>query len=128
MSRLIDEISPILKIKTVCREFVYRNNIKGRGKTEYILFDTVVYQIVRPSRIERSRTGAHGFDIYCLPEETWKDIAVVRVEESTSGKLSFDIQSSVPLEDLRELLSSTSSFNEMIQRIHTYLHLKRRSR
>jgi hypothetical protein len=123
MSR--DEIPPILLIKTVCREYPFRRNARGLGKTEYILFDTVVFQRIKPVRITRSRSGSHGFDMYCLPEETWKDIAVVRIEESTSGKLSYSIQSQKPLTELEERLMLASSFNEMIGAVLTYLRLKR---
>jgi hypothetical protein len=124
MSR-VDEIPPILLIKSICKEFPYRNNLRGYGKTEYILFDTVVYQTIRPTKIIRSRTGAHGFDIYCLPEEAWKDIAIVRVEVSNSGKLSYSIQSPIQLHDLAQLLERASSFYEMIQIVHSYLRRKR---
>jgi len=114
--------------KLVCREFEYRHNLKFSGRTEYILFDTVVFEIIRPAKIERSRTGAHGIDIYCLPN--WGDVTIVRLEMSNSGKLKFNVESpSLEVKrDLEELLTLASGFNDMVRIVHMYLNMKKQRR
>jgi hypothetical protein len=110
---------------TICRFFPFRRNVRGWGRTEYIVFSTVTYEQIRPVKIQRSKTGAHGFDIYCLSESEWKNTAIIRLEVSNTGKLSYSIQSPVRLSDLEEQLMRASSFNHMKNIISNYLASKR---
>jgi hypothetical protein len=60
-------------------------------------------KILRPTRVERSRTGAHGVDYYCLSDDQWSRAWVVTLTESNSGKRYIDVKN-VP-EDVAELLA-----------------------
>jgi hypothetical protein len=70
--------------KKVCKEFYYRNCIKTPAFTEtVVLMDG---KVLKPSKVYRSKTGAHGTDVYCLTEEEWQRTWVIVFEQSNSGK------------------------------------------
>jgi hypothetical protein len=53
------------------------------------LTETVIIldgRILKPNKTYRSRSGAHGEDIYCLSEEQWQRVWIVTFEQSNSGK------------------------------------------
>jgi hypothetical protein len=111
--------------QVVCREFEWRRNIKYPGRTLYILIDTGTFEILEPTRIERSRTGAHGVDIYCQPKEKWDRIVVVGLYQSNSGKLSYEIRGSQQVkQELEELLMLARDFEDMVDIVHKYVRAK----
>jgi hypothetical protein len=67
-----------------CREFTYRESLKYVGLTLTII--ALDGNIVMPTQQYRSRTGAHGTDIYCLDQESWSRAWVVTLIQSNSGK------------------------------------------
>jgi hypothetical protein len=68
----------------ICRRYYYRNNIKMPGPTETVII--LDGRVLRPNKIYRSRSGAHGEDVYCLSEEQWQRVWIVTFEQSNSGK------------------------------------------
>jgi len=68
----------------ICKRYYYRNCIKTPGFTETIVI--LDGKVLRPSSIRRSKTGAHGEDIYCLSQEEWQRAWVIVFEQSNSGK------------------------------------------
>jgi len=68
----------------ICKKFYYRNNIKTPAFTETVVL--VDGMMLKPSKMYRSRTGAHGEDIYCLSEEEWSKAWILIFEQSNSGK------------------------------------------
>ena len=110
----------------ICRKFEYRNNIKFPGRTEHILVDTATWEILEPTRVERSKSKAHGTDIYCLPQEKWNEIAVIALYRSNSGKLRWYIEAPEQIKrDLEELLMLASDFEDMVDTVHKYVQAKR---
>jgi len=110
----------------VCKEFEYRRNIKFPGRTQYVLIDTATWEILTPVRRERSRTKAHGADIYCLPPEKWNEIVIVGLYRSNSGKLSYRVEAPEQMkQDLQELLALASDFEDMVDIVHKYVQAKR---
>jgi hypothetical protein len=62
---------------------------------------TIVYNpeekaIVKPNRVERSRTGSHGQHIYCLPPDVWDKLWVIRLEISNTGKRNVVFSKNIP--------------------------------
>ena len=113
-----------------CEELYYRHNIKAAGRTRYIVIDTGRWEILKPTRVERSRTGAHGVDIYCLEESAWDMTMVVRLERSNSGKLRYGVE--IPHAEyeryrleLEALLALATSFSEMEETIAKYVSMRR---
>ena len=68
----------------ICKRYYYRNCIKTPGFTETIVI--LDGKVLKPSSVRRSRTGAHGEDIYCLSEEEWNRTWVIVFEQSNSGR------------------------------------------
>jgi hypothetical protein len=118
-------------MKVVCREFAYRQTIKTGARTQHYLIDASTWEIIKPTRKVRSRTGAHGEDVYCLPQEAWNNVIIVSLERSNSGKLYYDIVASQSLarevSELRELLYYASDFSEMVETVHEYVKAKKLS-
>jgi hypothetical protein len=110
--------------KVVCREYSYRYNIKAPGRTKHYLIDATTWEVLRPTRTERSKTGAHGEDVYCLSEEVWGRVVVVALERSNSGKLRYKVIAPPGLEkykeELEELLAKCGSFWEMEETIEMW--------
>jgi hypothetical protein len=82
MSQDQDQIQT--QVKKICRQYYYRNNIKTPGLTETIII--LGGRVLKPNKTYRSRSGAHGEDIYCLSQEQWQRVWVVTFEQSNSGK------------------------------------------
>jgi hypothetical protein len=115
--------APTARVK--CESYYYRNTIKTGAKTRYYLVDVDAWEVLKPSRRERSKTGAHGEDIYCLEPEKWRNIIVVALKRSNSGKLSYEVIAPPGLEKykggLEELLRTASSFSEMEEAVETWV-------
>jgi hypothetical protein len=115
--------APTARVK--CETYYYRRNIGMPGRTLYILIDTGTWQVLEPTRKERSKTGAHGEDVYCLSEEVWNRVVVVALERSNSGKLSYEVIAPPGLEkyarELEELLQAASSFWEMEETVEMWV-------
>lgn len=110
----------------ICRKFEYRHNIKFPGRTLYILVDTETFEVLKPTRIERSRTKAHGADIYCLEQQRWSSVSVIALYRSNTGKLSWHIEAPEHIKrDLEELLMLASDFEDMVDVVHKYVQAKR---
>jgi hypothetical protein len=110
-----------------CVEYEYRSNIKMPGRTLYVLIDTSKWEIVRPTRKERSKTGAHGKDVYCLDEATWSRVVVVALKRSNSGKLEYWAGSDNPqlrdtvAKEIEELLATCGGFEDMEETVRQYV-------
>jgi len=70
------------------------------GITKYIII--LDNKLLVPTDYRRSRTGFHGDDIYCMPEEEWKRAQIIKLEGSNSGRRSVEFIN-VPLE-IRQLI------------------------
>ena len=88
------------------------------------------WEILEPTRVERSRTKAHGVDIYCLEESAWDMTMVVRLERSNSGKLHYEVL--IPRADLKRykleleaLLALATSFSEMEETVMKYVSMRK---
>ena len=68
------------------REFEWRRTRFG-GITQYIVFHPIT-GLVRAVQYLRSKTGNHGTDIYLLPKEEWKEVWVIGLFQSNTGKRS----------------------------------------
>jgi len=115
--------------KVVCKKFYYRRNINTWGKTQYYIIDPQKWEILEPVRRERSRTGAHGEDVYCLSEEVWNRVIIIKLERSNSGKLRYEVSS--PQEYwwnkimLESVLMLAEDFYGMEEEIREYVKLQR---
>ena len=113
-----------------CREFEYRWNLRAPGRTSHILVDTREWKILEPVRRERSRTGTHGKDVYCLSEEEWNRVVVIGLERSNSGKLYYKVSVDKRGEhekyalELVELLATCGDFEDMEETIRTWVEAK----
>jgi len=113
-----------------CEEFYYRRNINAPGRTQYIVIDTSNWEILEPTRRERSRSKAHGVDIYCLDEETWGRVIVVKLERSNSGKLRYNITTYSEkviryAVDLEIFLARSKDFEHMKEIVSKYVEIQR---
>jgi hypothetical protein len=95
-----DQIQTQIQTKKVCKEFYYRNCIKYPGMTKTIVI--INGKILKPSRVRRSRTGAHGEDYYCLFQEEWQKAWVITFVQSNSGRRYVSTEN-VP-DNIRELI------------------------
>ena len=117
-------------VRKECRKFEYRRNIRMPGRTQYILVDPQNWEILEPVRRERSKSMAHGEDIYCLSEEVWKRVMIVKLKMSNSGRLSYWAGSDNPeleehVRELEELLALCSDFEDMVETVEKYVSVKR---
>jgi hypothetical protein len=78
-----------------CRGFAYRSTGTG-ALTLTIVYSPATKEVVRPHMVELSKSGNHGFHIYCLPPEAWSELWVVRLEVSNSGKRYITFSRNVP--------------------------------
>ena len=116
--------------KVVCKDYAYRRNIWTAGRTQYIVIDTNSWEILEPTRRERSRSKAHGVDIYCLDEETWGRVIVVKLERSNSGKLRYNITTYSEkviryAVDLEIFLARSKDFEHMKEIVSKYVEIQR---
>ena len=115
----------------VCKEFEYRRNLRMPGRTQYYLIDTGEWEIVKPTRAERSKTRAHGKDVYCLSKEVWSRVVVVCLRRSNSGKLEFwagsdsETLRNTVAREIEELLAMCGEFEEMEETVKKYVEAKR---
>jgi hypothetical protein len=93
-----------------CREFEYRQTIRTRATTLYIL--VLDGEILRPARRRRSRSGAHGEDVYCLTEEQWRRVWVVGLYQSNSGRRHAEFSENIP-EEVRRVIERTWMHREL---------------
>jgi len=115
--------------KVVCKEFYYRRNINTMGRTQYYIIDPQKWEILKPTRTVRSKSGAHGEDIYCFSEEVWNRVIIIKLERSNSGKLRYEVSS--PQEYwwnkimLESVLMLAEDFHGMEEEIREYVKLQR---
>jgi len=117
---------------TICREYSYRYTIKTGARTQYYLIDVERWEILEPTRKERSKTGAHGKDIYCLSKDVWDRTITVLLERSNSGKLHYEVL--IPhaeleryKQELEYLLSRRRGFWDMEVTIESWVEIRRRA-
>jgi len=115
---------------TKCVEFSFRYTLKTGARTQYIVIDAEKWEILKPTRKERSRTGAHGKDVYCLTPEEWNKTITVVLVRSNSGKLYFDV--AIPRaeyekyrNEILDLLSASADLEEMVQTIDLYVRARK---
>ncbi|MEM4535315.1 MAG: hypothetical protein QW764_04675 [Desulfurococcaceae archaeon] len=84
MSQIVEEFMEKKK-KIVLREY-YRRNIKTAGLSLSFVV-TPEGKLLRPVKEIRSRTGAHGDDVYLIDPPVY----VLRYERSCSGKVRWSI-------------------------------------
>ena len=115
---------------TKCAEFSFRHTLKTSARTQYIVIDAEKWEILKPTRKERSRTGAHGKDVYCLTPEEWNKTITVVLVRSNSGKLYFDV--AIPRaeyekyrNEILDLLSASADLEEMIDLVQTYVRARK---
>jgi len=120
-----------LEAPTKCVELYYRNTIKTGARTQYYVIDVERWEILEPTRRERSRTKAHGKDIYCLPKEVWDKTITVLLERSNSGKLHYEVL--IPhaefekyRQELEYLLSRRRGFWDMEATVEAWVEIRRR--
>jgi hypothetical protein len=77
---------------TECRSFPYRYTLKTGALTLTIVINES--GVVRPARVHRSRSGAHGEDVYCL--DNWNDVWTIYLNQSNSGRRSISFSDNVP--------------------------------
>jgi hypothetical protein len=115
--------------KVTCREYSYRHNLKAPGRTQYYVIRVDTWEILKPTRRERSRSGAHGKDIYCLPKEVWDRVIVVLLERTNSGKLNYEVLASQEYwwdkVKLESVLMLAEDFEGMEEEIRKYVELQR---
>ncbi|MEM1699712.1 MAG: hypothetical protein QXD83_07535 [Sulfolobales archaeon] len=63
----------------------YRKNIKYPGGTVSFVIEADGARILKPVEKKRSRTGAHGYDIYTVD----KPVYVIIYEKSNSGRVTW---------------------------------------
>jgi len=119
-----EKVKAYLEGKAVCREFYYRRNIKTPGRTQAVVVDARTWSLVKPTKTERSRTGAHGTDVYCVDD--WNDMLVIQLNQSTSGKLSYvvDYRDPAVAKELKDLLAMAEDFEEALTIIRSYVLMK----
>jgi hypothetical protein len=123
--------APASEVPTVkCEELYYRHTIKTGARTQYTVIDTEEWKILEPTRTERSRSGAHGKDVYCLPKEVWDRTITVLLQRSNSGKLHYEVL--IPhatfekyRTELEALLALAGDFEEMEETVRKYVTLRK---
>jgi hypothetical protein len=81
---------------SACGKYVYekhyRNCIKASGRTYPIAYCPVCHAVVPPTSVERSRSGAHGTNIYVHEHE----LRFVELWSSNSGKREVRVEPGFP--------------------------------
>ena len=115
---------------TKCVELDFRYTLKTGARTQYIVIDAERWEILKPLRRERSRTGAHGKDVYCLTPDEWNKTMTVVLVRSNSGKLYYDVV--VPKSEyekyrneLLALLSLAGDTEDMIWALRKYVSMRK---
>ena len=92
-----------INVFKICRNFSYRRTLKTGALTLTIVYDPVTKNIVMPSRKDRSRSGAHGEDIYCLDKDLWNRVYIITLYQSNSGKRDISFSENVPTDVIEKL-------------------------
>jgi hypothetical protein len=113
-----------------CVEYDYRYTIKTGARTKYYVIRADTWEIVEPTRKERSRNGAHGKDVYCMEPEKWRNIIVVALERSNSGKLHYEVYTENRelekyVRELEYLLSRRRGFWDMEVTVESWVEIHR---
>ncbi|MEM2499968.1 MAG: hypothetical protein QXU30_07465 [Sulfolobales archaeon] len=66
----------------------YRKNIKYPGETVSFVIEADTAMLLKPVEKKRSRSGAHGYDIYAVD----KPVYVITYEKSNSGRVSWSAE------------------------------------
>jgi len=115
-----------------CQKFGYRYTSRTGARTQYYLIDADTWVVLEPTRRESSKAGARGSDVYCLSEDKWNRVIVVKLERSNSGKLSYEVIAPPGLEkyarELEEILATCGDFREMEETVERYVEARRLSR
>jgi hypothetical protein len=80
-------------INALCREFNFRSTQMG-ALTLTIVYNPATKEVIRPHRVETSKSGTHGTHIYCL--DAWDELWIVKLEVSNTGKRSVVFSRNVP--------------------------------
>jgi hypothetical protein len=120
--------APTARVK--CKSYYYRKTIKTGARTQYYLIDAQRWEVLEPTRRERSKTGANGEDIYCLEPEKWRNIIVVALKRSNSGKLHYKVYTENPelekyVRELEYLLSRRRGFWDMEVTVESWVEIHR---
>jgi len=99
----------------------FRAAIKTGAFTKYIAWCNVCRAIIEPSRIERSKTGAHGTDYWVHPHP----LVFVQLSQSNSGVRTVNAEPGFPV-TLKKLIErlwryEDLDYNELMNEL--YLHL-----
>jgi len=92
-----------INVFKICRNFSYRRTLKTGALTLTIVYDPVEKKILEPSRKNRSRSGAHGDDIYCLDKDLWNRVYIITLYQSNSGKRDISFSENVPTSTMEKL-------------------------
>jgi hypothetical protein len=77
----------------VCREFYFRRTGMGGLSLTVIVLNG---KVLAPRSVQRSRSGSHGSDIYCLTAEEWRHAWIINLEQSNSGRRDVSFSDNVP--------------------------------
>jgi hypothetical protein len=110
-----------MEMEQKVHEFPYRYTRMG-AITKYVVVCLDCKKTLRPSRVERSKTGCHGIDYY-VHYATHKVVAIA-LEQSNSGKRRITVPDE--LSEIRDLLEmtwlyETSDVNDVINAVKAYL-------
>jgi hypothetical protein len=76
------------------------------------------FEVLQPIREERSRTKAHGEDVYCYDESS---TVIVMLERSNSGKLRYEVHTppgyGYVTSLIDTLLADARDFEDMVERV-----------
>jgi hypothetical protein len=92
-----------INVFKICRNFSYRKTLKTGAITLTIVYDPETKKILTPDRKNRSRSGAHGDDIYCLDKDQWNRVYVITLYQSNSGKRDISFSENVPTSLIEKL-------------------------
>jgi len=113
-----------------CVEFEYRYTLRTGARTRHYVIDAESWKILKPVRRERSKSRAHGEDIYCLDEEVWRRTLIVVLKRSNSGRLYHRVYVDNPeieeyARELEMMLMLCSDFEEMEETVKKFVDVKR---
>jgi hypothetical protein len=102
-----------IEVMRICKEFSYRRTLKTGALTLTIVYDPVEKKILTPDRRNRSRSGAHGDDIYCLSKDQWNKVYIITLYQSNSGKRDISFSENVS-QDIVEKLTIAWIYEDTI--------------
>lgn len=92
-----EETQPLMEKKKMVLREIYRRNINAPGLSLSIVVDDKTFERLKPVEEIRSRTRAHGEDIYILNGSAY----VLRYRRSNSGKIKWSIYKVTPEGEFR---------------------------